>query len=110
MGVFGIILLVLFVIVCIILVLLVVVQGENSQGLGGIFGGASDTTFGTQSGNIMTKITYIVGASFLVLAFGIGFLSRTPDTPNLLDSFQNDTVVEQTENWWNEPEPEPESE
>ncbi|NQT58099.1 MAG: preprotein translocase subunit SecG [Bacteroidetes bacterium] len=108
MGVFGIILLVLFVIVCILLVLLVVVQGENSQGLGGIFGGASDTTFGSQSSNIMTKITYIAGASFLILAFGLGFLSRTPDTPNLLDSVQNDTVVEQTKNWWNDTETESE--
>ncbi|MCK5154785.1 MAG: preprotein translocase subunit SecG [Spirochaetales bacterium] len=109
MGLFGIILLILFVIVCILLVLLVVVQDENSQGLGGIFGGASDTTFGSQSGNIMTKITYIVGAAFLVLAFGLGFLSRTPESPDLLDSIQND-VVEQTENWWNEAETDNETE
>lgn len=99
MGVFGIILLVLFVIICIILILLVVIQDENSQGLGGIFGGASDTTFGAQSGNILTKLTYIVGAAFIVLAFGLGFVNRSTESSNLLDSVQDEQVV-QTDDWW----------
>lgn len=101
MGVFGIILLVLFVIVCLILILLVVIQDENSQGLGGLFGGASDTTFGTQSGNILTKLTYIIGSAFIILAFGLGYINRSVENDSLLDSVQEDQVV-QTENWWND--------
>lgn len=102
MGVIGIIMLVLFVIVCILLILLVVIQNENSEGLGGIFGGSSDTTFGNQSGNIMTKMTYIVGGLFILLAFGLGYVNRTPDTDQLLKAVKTDTVIEQTENWWNQ--------
>ncbi len=99
MGVLGIILLVLFLIVCVLLILLVVIQDENSQGLGGIFGGASDTTFGSQSGNILTKLTYIVGGAFLVIAFTLGFMSKSPQSDNLLNAVPEDDVV-LNENWW----------
>lgn len=98
MGVFGVILLVLFVIVCALMVFLVIIQDENSEGLGGIFGGSSDTTFGSNSGNILTKITYIVGALFLVLALGLAFINRTPDNDSLLTNAQQ-TNQESTE-WW----------
>lgn len=101
MGVFGIILLVLFVIVCILMIFLVIVQDENSEGLGGIFGGSSDTTFGASSGNILTKITYIVGALFFVLALSLAFISRTPDGDSLLTNAQQ-TTTESTE-WWAAP-------
>ncbi len=99
MGVFGIILLVLFIIVCLLLIFLIVVQDEHSEGLGGIFGGASDTTFGTQSGNILTKFTYIFTAAFLILAFSIGFITRTPGESDLLTKVESD-AVELDENWW----------
>lgn len=99
MGVFGIILLVLFAIVCILLILLVVIQDENSQGLGGIFGGASDTTFGSQSGNVLTKLTFIVGGAFLVLALGLGFINRTPESSDLRQK-ASDQTVQLSEDWW----------
>ncbi len=100
MGVFGVILLVLFVIVCILMILLVIIQDEHSEGLGGIFGGASDTTFGSNSGNILTKITYIVGALFLVLAFSLAFINRTPSSDSLLTQAQQ--TSQETTEWWND--------
>ena len=39
MGVLGIILLVVFCIVALLLLFLITIQGQNSVGLGGIFGG-----------------------------------------------------------------------
>ncbi len=97
MGVLGIILLVLFVIVAFILVFLVVIQNENTQGLGGIFGGSSDTTFGAKSGNILTKITYTVAGAFLVLTFLLAFVNRTTDSDALL----RDAGTGQTgQEWW----------
>lgn len=100
MGVFGVILLVLFVIVCALMVFLVIIQDENSEGLGGIFGGSSDTTFGSNSGNILTKITYIVGALFLVLALGLAFINRTPENDSLLTNAQQ--TNQETTEWWNQ--------
>ena len=95
MGVLGIILLVLFVIVALILIFLVVIQNENAQGLGGIFGGSSDTTFGARSGNILTKITYTVGGAFLVLSFLLAFINRTPESDILQRAGD-----QQAQEWW----------
>ena len=106
MGVLGIILLVLFVIVSLILIFLVVIQNENAQGLGGIFGGSSDTTFGSRSGNILTKITYTVGGIFLVLSFLLAFINRTPESDTLLQQAGDN---QQAQEWWAQPsETEPE--
>ncbi len=100
MGVFGVILLVLFIIVCSLMILLVIIQDANSEGLGGIFGGSSDTTFGSNSGNILTKITYVVGALFLVLAFSLAYINRTPESDSLLTQAQQSG--QESVEWWND--------
>ncbi len=97
MGVFGIILLVIFVIVALILIFLVVIQNENTQGLGGIFGGSSDTTFGARSGNILTKITYGTAGAFLLLTFLLAFISRTPENDGLLSGAG---PGQEGQEWW----------
>lgn len=101
MGIFGVILLVLFIIICLLMILLVIIQDENSEGLGGIFGGSSDTTFGASAGTVLTKITYIVGALFLVTALGLAYINRTPENDSLLTNAQQ-TSQESVE-WWNQP-------
>lgn len=78
MGVIGVILLVAFVIICILLVCLVLVQNEEGGGLGGLFGGASSTAFGSRSGNVLTKTTYILVALFFLASFGLAFLNKAP--------------------------------
>ncbi|MCF7945020.1 MAG: preprotein translocase subunit SecG, partial [Spirochaetia bacterium] len=102
MGVLGIVFFVLFIIISIFLIFLVVIQNENAQGLGGIFGGTSDTTFGSNSGNILTKITYIAAGAFLVLSFVFALMNRTPEDSGLLADAQNQQLTENQE-WWNEP-------
>ena len=69
MGVVGIILLVVFVIVCILLVAIVLLQNEDGNGLGGLLGGPSSTTFGSQSGNVLTKTTYVLVTLFFLTSF-----------------------------------------
>ncbi len=101
MGVIGIILLVLFVIASILLVLLVAIQSEGGSGLGGIFGGGSDSTFGAQSNKVLTKITAIIGGSFLVIALLLAVINKTPSTDSLTDSITVEQVQESTE-WWNQ--------
>lgn len=107
MGVFGIILLVVFVILSLLMLLLVIVQNDNSQGLGGIFGGTSDTTFGTGSGNMLTKVTYIVGGLFLVTALGLGYVNRTPEDDGLLTQAQAAEQQEASQWWTQSPAEEP---
>ena len=101
MGVIGIILLVIFVIASILLVLLVAIQSENSSGLGGVFGGGSDSTFGAQGNKVLTKITAILGGSFLVIALLLAVINKTPTTDTLTDSITVEQVQESTE-WWNQ--------
>jgi len=102
MGVLGIVFFVLFILISLFLIFLVVIQNENAQGLGGIFGGTSDTTFGANSGSILTKITYIAGSAFLVLAFIFAFMNRTPEDTGLLQEAQKQQGTTAAE-WWNEP-------
>lgn len=77
MGVLGIILLVVFVIVSLLLIFLVVIQDEDSDSLGGIFAGGSQSAFGSRSSNVVIRITYVLGALFFVTAFGLALVNRS---------------------------------
>jgi preprotein translocase subunit SecG len=100
MGVIGIILLILFIIASLLLIFIVSIQSEGGTGLGGIFGGGSDSTFGSQTGKVLNKVTAILGASFLVLAILLAVINKSPSTDSLLDSVQVEQV-QQSGDWWN---------
>ena len=78
MGILNGFLLVLFIIVSVLMVLLVLVQNEEGDTMGGVFGGGSNTAFGSRSGNILTKTSSVLGALFFILAFSLALLNRTP--------------------------------
>ena len=101
MGILSIILLVLFVIASLLLILLVLVQDEQGEGLGGIFGGASNTPFCSRSGNVLTRFTSILAAFFLILSLGLAWVNRSTDKDDLLGSVKSNTEAESTE-WWNQ--------
>lgn len=101
MGVLSIVLLVLFVIVCLILVFLVAIQDENSEGIGGLFGGSSNSAFGSKIGSVVNKTTAILGISFMVLALLLAFLNKTPSQDKLLEQVKTEQV-QQTSEWWNQ--------
>lgn len=92
MGVLSIILLVLFVIVCILLVFLVAVQDENSQGLGGIFGGSSDSTFGTGTSTFINRATTGLAIAFLVLALLVAVVNKSTAPDTLLEQAGSSTT------------------
>ncbi|MDR0785607.1 MAG: preprotein translocase subunit SecG [Treponema sp.] len=77
MSVLGTILLVFFIITAVLLVLLVLVQDEEGDSLGGIFAGGSASAFGSRSGNILTRVTSVLGALFLVLSLGLALVNKT---------------------------------
>ncbi len=77
MGVFGIVLLVLFSIVCAFLIFMVVIQDQEGEGLGGVFAGAGNAAFGSRSSSVVVRITYVLGALFFVIAFGLAVLNKS---------------------------------
>ncbi|HPB42198.1 MAG TPA: preprotein translocase subunit SecG [Sphaerochaeta sp.] len=98
MGVLSVIILIL-IIVSLLLIFLVAIQDEQSEGLGGIFGGGSQTAFGSQTSSVVTKATGILAALFLVLALLVAFINKTPSQDRLLDSVTTEQVQQTTE-WW----------
>lgn len=99
MGVLSVILLVLFVIVSLLLVFLVAVQDEQSEGLGGIFGGGSNTAFGSHASSVVTKATATLAVVFMILALVVAFVNKSPSQDKLLDSVKTEQV-QQTTDWW----------
>jgi preprotein translocase subunit SecG len=67
----------LFFIVAVLMMIIILIQPGSSGGLGFI-GGGSQSAFGTQTGNVMTKLTTVLAALFFISAFVLGYLnSRT---------------------------------
>jgi preprotein translocase subunit SecG len=113
MGIVSVLLLVVLVISALIIILLVMIQDEQGEGLGGIFGGGSSTPFGSRSGNVLTKFTSILGAVFLVCSFALAWINRTPESGDVIGAARRQGLTEQQTEWWNpdaEAEPLPEAE
>lgn len=83
MGVIGVILLVAFIIICILLVCIVLIQNESGSGMGGLLGGGNSIAFGSRSGNVLTKTTYILVTLFFVSTIGLALLNKTNDVQPL---------------------------
>ncbi|MFP4563851.1 MAG: preprotein translocase subunit SecG [Spirochaetia bacterium] len=101
MGALGIAILVIFVITCILLIIIVLMQDEQGEGIGGIFGGGSTSAFGSRSGNVLTKFTGVLGALFLICSFGLAWINRTNETGDVIGAARRQQAQEQTvEEWW----------
>lgn len=100
MGFLGVVLVVVFIATSILLVGVVLLQDEQGEGLGGIFGGGSSTPFGSRGGNVLTRFTTILGAIFLFCAFGIAWVNRTTQSGDVLAAAKKQQATQSTE-WWN---------
>jgi preprotein translocase subunit SecG len=78
MTIIGTVLLVVFVIICVLLVSIVLIQSEEGAGMGGLFGGAGTQAFGSRSGNVITRTTYILVTLFFIASFGLAFINKAP--------------------------------
>lgn len=70
-------LIVIFVISAILLTTVILLQDDQGEGIGGLFGGGSGTAFGSRTGNVLTKFTSVLAAIFLVTAFAVAWLNRS---------------------------------
>jgi preprotein translocase subunit SecG len=73
MGVLTGFVLVLFVILCVLLVIIILMQSDKSSGMG-LLGGSSQSTFGSSTADVITKITAVMVGIFLVGSLGISAL------------------------------------
>ncbi|MFP4364284.1 MAG: preprotein translocase subunit SecG [Spirochaetia bacterium] len=101
MSILGILLLVLFIISAILLIFLVLIQDDQGEGLGGLFGGGgSSTAFGSRSGNILTRFTSILAAIFLLSSFGLAWLNRSPEEGDVVGAARRAGAEERQLEWW----------
>jgi preprotein translocase subunit SecG len=73
MGILTGILTVFFFILCALLIVIILLQSDKSAGMG-ILGGSSQTTFGSSTADVITKITTVFVALFMLGALGISVL------------------------------------
>ena len=101
MGLIGGILLVLMGISAVLLVLVVLVQDDQGEGIGGIFGGGSNTAFGSRSGNVLTRFTAVLAAVFLVSCFGLAWINRTPTAGDVVSKARQAALNgTNQQSWW----------
>ena len=101
MGLIGILLLVILALSAVLLVTVVLLQDEQGEGIGGLFGGGSATPFGSRSGNILTRFTAVLATVFLVCCFALAWISRTPEVGNVVGRARQESLssTEKTD-WW----------
>ncbi len=101
MFIVSVILLVVFVVSALLLMAVVLIQDEQGEGLGGLFGGGSATPFGSRSGNVLTKLTSILGAIFILTSLGLAWSNRTPESGDVIGAARRqETSAEKTLDWW----------
>ena len=78
---------VIHVIVCIVLILVVLLQQGKGQDIGSAFGGGgSQTTFGSRGGaTLMTKLTAVAAAMFMVTSLTLTIMISRPGVGSVID-------------------------
>jgi preprotein translocase subunit SecG len=96
----GIILIVLLVISALLLILIILVQDDQGEGIGGIFGGGSNTAFGSRTGNVLTRFTTVIAAVFLFCCLGLAWVNRSGDVGNVVGKAREQALSGESAQWW----------
>ncbi len=85
MGIVGAIALVLFAITAVLIITIVLLQDEQGEGFGGLFGGGGSTTpFGAAGGNVLIRITSILGVFFMVSSLAVAMAYKSGEKDDVL--------------------------
>ena len=101
MAIVSILVLVIFVVSALLLMAVVLIQDDQGGGIGAMFGGGSGTPFGARTGNVLTRATTVLAVIFLVAAFALAWMNRTPDAGNVIGRARAERMrgIERTD-WW----------
>lgn len=89
MGVVGTLFLVIFAIAAVLIIVLVMLQDEQGEGFGGLFGGGgSAMPFGSMGGNILVKATSILGVLFMVSSLAVAMAYKSGDKDDVIGEFR----------------------
>jgi preprotein translocase subunit SecG len=101
MGIISIVLLVIFVMAAIIMILVILMQDDQGEGVAGMFGGGGTTPVGSRSGNVLTRFTSILAAVFIVGAFALAWLNRTPESSDIVERARLERLrAAEAQDWW----------
>jgi preprotein translocase subunit SecG len=89
-------LIVLHVLVCFILILVVLLQAGRGANMGAVFGGASQTIFGSSgAGTFLSKMTTVVAIIFMLTTLSLSYFS-TEKTASVVKGYAPAKAVEKT--------------
>ncbi|OQX29169.1 MAG: preprotein translocase subunit SecG [Spirochaeta sp. LUC14_002_19_P3] len=100
MGIIGSIFLVLFAITAVLIIAIVMLQDEQGEGFGGLFGGGSSTPFGATGGNILTRITSVLGVFFMVSSLAVAMAYKSGEKDDVIGEARR--AEESGPNWFME--------
>jgi preprotein translocase subunit SecG len=101
MGFLTVLLLSIFGISAVLLIVLILLQDEQSEGLGGLFGGGASNQVGNRKGNILTKTTTVLGFIFIVVAFTVAWINHSSnDTTGIEKAAQAKQGQTSSVEWW----------
>ena len=70
---------ILFIILCVLLVIVILLQSDKSAGMG-ILGGSSQSAFGSSTADVITKITTVMVALFMLGSLGLAIMESNRST------------------------------
>jgi preprotein translocase subunit SecG len=89
MGVLTTLSVVFFVILCVLIVVIVLLQSDKSAGMG-VLGGSSQSAFGSSTADVITKITAVMVALFMLGSLGLSVLQSNQSASLEKKVFQSD--------------------
>lgn len=84
--------LVVHIVSCVFLILFVLLQAGKGAELGATLGNLGQTYFGSQTGNILTKITTVIAFLFMLTSIGLTVLQHKEVSSSIMESKVAKTV------------------
>jgi len=106
LSIIGTFLLVIFAITAVLIIILIMLQDEQGEGFGGLFGGGGGgSTFGATGGSVLAKATTILGVLFMVTALAVAMAYKSGESDNVISESPADLGTGQ--DWYLEEPPTP---